>query len=85
MACNLPVVSVDVGDVPDVMTGVDGCYICPRDPKSIAEKLALILERCERTNGREKTKRYDLRLTAKRIIRVYEQVLDAKRAKSGIG
>jgi glycosyltransferase involved in cell wall biosynthesis len=79
MACNLPVVSVDVGDVADVLSGVRGCHLSPRDPASIAEKLALVLERCERTDGREKTRRYELSSIAKRIVKVYEEVLEGRR------
>jgi teichuronic acid biosynthesis glycosyltransferase TuaC len=75
MACNLPVVSVDVGDVPEVLAGVKNCYVCPREATSIAEKLASILERCERSDGREKTGRYELGAIAKRIVAVYEEVV----------
>ncbi len=39
MACNLPVVSVDVGDVREVISGVDGCHICRPDPSDVADKL----------------------------------------------
>jgi teichuronic acid biosynthesis glycosyltransferase TuaC len=75
MACNLPVVSVDVGDVPEILAGVEGCYVCHRDPVSIAEKVKLILEQPSRMNGREKTQRYELSSIAKRIIQVYEETL----------
>jgi teichuronic acid biosynthesis glycosyltransferase TuaC len=78
MACNLPVVSVDVGDVPDVLAGVKGCYVSPRDAASVAERLALILEGCERTDGREKTKRFELSSIAKRVIEVYEDVVSSR-------
>ncbi len=76
MACNLPVVSADVGDVPEVLKGVEGCYICRRDPASIAEKAKLILEQPSRTNGREKTWRYESSSIAKRIIQVYRETLE---------
>lgn len=79
MACNLPIVSVDVGDVPDILRGVEGCYICPRDPISIAEKVKQILEQRSRTNGREKTQRYELSSIAKRIIQVYEEIIWRKK------
>jgi teichuronic acid biosynthesis glycosyltransferase TuaC len=79
MACNLPVVSVDVGDVPDVLAGVEGCYVCQRDPASIAEKVKLILEQRSRTNGREKTQRYELSSIARRIIQVYEETIKEKK------
>lgn len=79
MACNLPVVSVDVGDVPDILAGVEGCYVCNRDPVSIAEKVKLILEQRGRTNGREKTLRFELSAIAKRIIQVYQETLELKK------
>jgi len=79
MACNLPVVSVDVGDVPDILAGVEGCYVCPRDPISIAEKVKLILEQPFRTNGREKTRRYEVSSIARRIIQVYQETLETKK------
>jgi teichuronic acid biosynthesis glycosyltransferase TuaC len=79
MACNLPVVSVDVGDVPDVLAGVRNCYVCPREASSIAGKLAVILERCERSDGRAKTARYELGAIAKRIVDVYEEVVRGRR------
>ena len=79
LACNLPVVSVDVGDVPEVLAGVRECHVSPRDPTSVAERLALILDRCERSDGREKTRRYELGSIAKRIVKVYEEVLEGRR------
>ena len=39
MACNLPVVSVPVGDVPEVIGETEGCYLCTQDPEDAAEKL----------------------------------------------
>jgi teichuronic acid biosynthesis glycosyltransferase TuaC len=78
MACNLPVISVDVGDVPDILAGVKNCYVSPRDPASVAERVALVLERCERSDGRERTRRYELSSIAKRIVKVYEEVLEGR-------
>jgi len=78
MACNLPVVSVNVGDVPEVLRGVQGCFVCRRTPEAIASKLMLVLERAERTCGREAARRYELTVIAKQIIQVYEQVLSKR-------
>ena len=83
MACNLPVVSADVGDVRDVLAGVEGCYLSPRDPTSIAERLALVLRRHDRTNGREKVRPYELGAIARRIIKVYEEVAGGRDGRSG--
>jgi glycosyltransferase involved in cell wall biosynthesis len=74
MACNLPVVASDVGDVKDVISGVENCFICTRDAMDIADKISKILFHPYRTNGREATRRYELSAIAKRIIGVYEEV-----------
>lgn len=33
MACNLPIISVEVGDVRQIIENVEGCYLCQREPK----------------------------------------------------
>lgn len=75
MACNCPIVSVDVGDVKTVIAGTDGCYIAERDPLDIAKKLDLAI-RFGRTNGREKVlKKYDSTIIAQKVLKVYNEVL----------
>lgn len=54
MACGCPIVSVDVGDVAERVSGVDGCWVASsRDPKELAELLENALF-FGRTKGREK-------------------------------
>lgn len=36
LACGLPVVSVDVGDVAELTEGVPGCFVCGRNPSDLA-------------------------------------------------
>jgi len=81
MACNLPVVSTSVGDVPDVIDGVDGCYLCSQDPADVANKLELAVAFGKRTNGRERVRPMELSEIGRRIICVYEDALrDFRRA-----
>jgi len=54
MACNLPIVSTDVGDVRFNVAGVDGCYVCDQDVKELAEKLSLAILFGKRTQGRQR-------------------------------
>ena len=77
MACNCPIVSVDVGDVKEVIDGVEGCYIVERNAEDIAEKLKLVFERNKRTNGREKLIKMglDSESVAQKIITIYNEVL----------
>lgn len=54
MACGCPIVSVDVGDVAERTSGVEGCYIVPsREPAAIADALRKAIAFAKRTNGRE--------------------------------
>jgi len=74
MACNLPIVSVDVGDVKEIIGDTEGCYIAKRDPEDIAKKVELVLKRNKRTNGRDKVKHLSLENIASRIIDVYKSI-----------
>jgi glycosyltransferase involved in cell wall biosynthesis len=78
MACNLPIVSTDVGDVRDVIGETPGCEICAPDPAAFARCIAEILARRGRTTGRDAVLRFDPSLVAARIVDVYEQVLDGR-------
>ena len=75
MACNCPIVSVDVGDVKDVISSTDGCYLAERDPNDIAGKLNLAIKH-GKTNGREKVlQEFDSHVVAHNVIKVYEEIL----------
>jgi teichuronic acid biosynthesis glycosyltransferase TuaC len=79
MACNLPVVAVPAGDIPEMIGGTDGCYLCSQDPPEVAEKLDLALHSEGRTGGREKIKSMEIGAISRRIIALYEDVLRKKR------
>ncbi len=81
MACNLPVVSVPVGDTAEVIGGTEGCYLCTQDPADVAEKLMLVLKQPRRTNGREDIRHMDGGSIARRIKAIYEEVLKKKGGK----
>lgn len=44
MSCGCPIISVDVGDVKDMISGIVGCFIARREPEDIADKLLHIFE-----------------------------------------
>jgi len=75
MACGLPIVSTDVGDVREVFDGTEGCYITSYDPDEIADKLKCALQFGRRTTGREKIKHLDEKIIAKKLTGIYTNLL----------
>jgi len=77
LACNLPIVSTPVGDVPERLLGVHPSEIVTRDAKAIAEALVRILSKRERSNGRDRVASLDQGLVAKRILKVYQSACNS--------
>lgn len=77
MACNLPVVSVDVGDVAQRIDGVDLCYLCERVPSDVADKLDKVLAANRRAESRAAIADFSLPNIAQKLIGIYETVLAA--------
>jgi len=78
LACDLPVVSVAVADVPLRLQGIPGCEVCADDsPETIAAALDRTLRRDERSGGRgrEAVRQLDERLLTARVIEIYQSVL----------
>lgn len=81
LACNLPVVSTDVGDVRSIMAGIEGVEICERNPAALAAGLTRVLQRKLGPvpfNGRSAMARFDQVSTARAIIDVYRAVLSGR-------
>ncbi|MCD6291575.1 MAG: glycosyltransferase [Anaerolineae bacterium] len=78
MACNLPVVSVDVGDVAEVVGNTEGCVITTADPDALAAGLREALAH-GRTDGRAAVERFDMDRIARRILSVYQSAVEASR------
>jgi len=77
LACGTPIVSVDVGDVKDVVSGTEGCYIAERNPDDISDKIRQALAFKGKTNGRQRIIDLGLNneLVANRLVSIYNQVL----------
>ena len=79
LACNLPVVSVPVGDVAERLNGIEGCELCADDrPETIAAALERVLARGERVASREAVSHLDERLITQRVIAIYNGALNGR-------
>jgi len=78
MACNCPIVATDVGDVKEVISGVEGCYLTSFDPEDLAEKLKKAIEFGGRTRGRKHINHLKDENVANKIIKIYESILNEK-------
>jgi len=80
LACNCPIVSVPVGDVPEMIGEMEGCFVTTYEPSDVAEKLRLALEFGKRTEGRKRILelKLDSESIARRIVEVYQALLEKK-------
>ncbi len=78
MACNVPVVSTDVGDVSMVIGNTRGCSVCPHDPEALAAALEQALQHTEPTSGRMDIGHLERSVIARQVMAVYERVISKK-------
>jgi len=77
LACELPVVSVPVGDVPLRLRGIEGCEVCADDqPETLAAALDRVLRRGARIRSRGGVAELDERSMAQQVIEIYRSVLN---------
>jgi glycosyltransferase involved in cell wall biosynthesis len=72
MASNCPIVSTDVGDVRDVISNTEGCFISSFEPSDVAEKIIRSFKYEGKTNGRTKIYHLDSKVIAEKIRTVYK-------------
>jgi teichuronic acid biosynthesis glycosyltransferase TuaC len=75
LACNLPIVSVPVGDVEERLAGVTPSAVTPRDPRALGEAIVEVLRTGRRSNGRDAVAELTPDRVARRIIEVYRSVV----------
>lgn len=76
IACNLPVVSTDVGDVRERLEGIGGCFICEDDrPESVAYHLDHVLQLLRRLDAQTAARELDESTLTQKVIEVYETVI----------
>lgn len=82
LACNLPVVSVAVGDVPERLEGMAGCRVCSDEaPDEIATALTGVLRTNTRIEGRSAVRELDEEVLAQRMIQIYRSAIASAGAR----
>jgi len=77
LACNCPIVSVPVGDVPFVIDKIEGCFIASYDAIDIAEKIKMVLDNGMRTDGRKRIIElgWSTEKVAEKLLNLYREIL----------
>jgi teichuronic acid biosynthesis glycosyltransferase TuaC len=85
LACDLPVVSVDVGDVRERLEKIGGCGVCRDDtPESIAAVLEGVLESKRRVHTRHAVTDLDEKNITRMVIETYKRALGKRSYNSGL-
>lgn len=71
LACNVPVVSVDVGDVRARIDGIEGCFIADSSPEDLAIKVGHVLERKAPIDARKRLDDVSLEHVAEKLREIY--------------
>jgi glycosyltransferase involved in cell wall biosynthesis len=74
LACGLPVVSVDVGDVAERIETIDGCHLAQPNPADLAHKLSLVRQKRHRLDCRGRLEDICVRNVARRLKALYELI-----------
>jgi teichuronic acid biosynthesis glycosyltransferase TuaC len=82
LACNLPVVSTNVGDVTDITQGIVGAQLAEPTTASLAEAIKRVLYPPADFvfNGRTAMERYSQQRTVEAIVEVYQRVVERRLA-----
>ena len=78
LACGLPVVSVDVGDVAEQIKSVAGCHLAQAEPVDLAAKLSLVWRRGRRLAIENRHEKLSVLSIAERLKVFYQEILQAR-------
>lgn len=81
LACQLPIVSVDVGDVRERIETIEECVVCEDDnPETVADGLMCVLSNRKRIDGSQSVQNLDERFLIQKVIQVYQQAIEVSKA-----
>lgn len=76
LACGLPVVSVDVGDVAERIEGLAGCHVALPESEDLAAKMRHVQQTGARVSARERLEELSARNVASKLEDFYRITLD---------
>lgn len=80
LACMTPVVSVPVGDMPELLAGLPGCAVAPRSAGSLAEAVLAAFESGRDMALRRRAEQYSGARSAERTIALYRDIVGKRAA-----
>ena len=75
LACNLPVITVDVGDVRDLLSGVEPSRIVADRVEALGDALIEVLRLDTRSDGASRAEELSERRTTDRVVEVFENAI----------
>jgi hypothetical protein len=82
MACNLPIATVDVGDVRERLHGVEASLIAPRNAPALGKQIINLVAPLRRSNGRDFIADLSLSAIAPKIVDIYRSLLHGQNLPS---
>jgi glycosyltransferase involved in cell wall biosynthesis len=77
LMCNLPVIASAVGDVPELLAGVEPSWVCEPTVEAYGAALAHALREPRRSNGREHAAHLSSRAIGARLFELYAKLAPA--------
>lgn len=83
LACNIPIVSTNVGNVHQMLNNCNGCYVAKNNSTDELKKLVALSLKCKNFNGRENLKKLglDINSVADKLMKIYEMELERRHVK----
>lgn len=76
LACNLPVVATDVGDVKELIGNIPGCRVVDCTPRAFADAIQDVISRSEPFNGRKAIEHLRIEKVAEKLLDFYSIVIE---------
>jgi len=78
LACNLPIVSVPVGDIPQRIQGIEGCHLSAPDALELGVKLQKVRMNAARIEARATIHSVSVDYCARLLSQFYSQVVGGR-------